>query len=341
MDFINIPFESLLHPLVRKIRPELDQIPQGEEMVREANYNQALSLAERAQLLVEGEQRLREDEESRRGWRIGQGVTAGALLAGATARGLESLGNLGESLDKARERSKIRLLKEALNEVSVKEPKILQMLAADAADAAGLKAPKNVSSLKHLLRGPLAAKHGNEEAAMAELGKLAKNRFKSVGFTEFTSPTMSKALRAVADENRSLWDQISRNASKTLQGAAKLGLRPGVRLGLAVGAMGLGGYLASRDLKEGDDVPVRSLAEATEYLREKDRLQALVRGTQMGPTRRVADLEGKAGVFPGVVGAVDPHKIEDTIGGMVRNIDAAGHMVDPGLGAKWMLLGEG
>ena len=333
---MDIAFEDVIPSLVQYLKPELGRAPKGHEQVREAFQNTALSYDDRVELLREGEEEMREDAEAIQNWRIGQGLTAGAIAAGAGVRGLSMVNDLANALDTSRSSSKVGLLEQAVARAQQEKGDILDIIAGDAARGAGLSPVKDMS-VRDLLRGPLQSQYGNQERALRELGQYSKTRMAQAGLTEFNDPIVSKALRAITAPERSLWDQISRKAARGLRSVGSLGSNPLARLGITGVALGTGAYLGGKSVDE-DKLPDHSEEEALELLQRRDRAMALARMPGLPSPERVENLPRGVSKIPQTLAAIDGRKIEEAIGGSVRNADAYAHMQNPQVGANWMTL---
>jgi hypothetical protein len=339
---VDIPFENLISTIAHRLSPDLSKQPAGSEKIREAYQNQAIPYDERANLLIEGQQDLESDAASRRSFLIGQGVAGGAIAAGAGVRGFGLLGELGRDLDKARVNSKINLIEKALEQGVYSKPNLMEIITRDAAAAAGIRPSSQAAKVRALVEGPLGARHGNPDLALADLGMITKKRLASLGLTEFNNPLVSKAVRATTEGgSRSLWDQVSKRTARLLRSASRVGLLPGVRLGLAGAAIGTGAYLGNEIAKQQTQYPEDplSLAEAHKVLRERDRQRALSSMPSIETPQKLKSLQRAAQSFPAAVSLADARKIEEVVGGATRKADASGHMKQPTLGATWKMLG--
>jgi len=324
-----IPFEDIFPDLVSWAKPGLKTLPEGQHLVQEALNNQALSYEDRARLLTKGEELLNAGEDETHLFRIGQGIAAGGLAAGAAVRGLGLAGALGKYMDEARRRSRVRLVNEAIQEGGRVDPKFRALLTQDAGELAGTKWPGRVLSVDEMLAGPLQARQGSSEGALGDLGLLLKRRLEKAGLNEFNNGRVGSALRATLEPNRSMWDDLASKAAKLLGGAAEFGHRPLVRAGiagLAVGGGALLGHLASRD----DFPEARSLEDAEQLLREHDSQRARAGASLPLPStlgRPLAAVRAAAGVLdrPDAKAAM----LEDVVGGPLRYVDEQAHLADP------------
>lgn len=337
---MTVPFEEYLPSLIQYLKPELKKAPGGAALVREAFENKALPYEDRASLLVEGQRQMAEDQEAVRNWRIGQGLAGGAVAASAGVRGMQMLSGLANSLDSARQGSRIKLLEEAVAHGAKRKQGLMDMIARDAAAAAGIRPVKD-ANVRELLAGPMQAQYGNVDKAIKGLGKVIEDNLGGAGIFRSKDPLASKALRAAISPQASLWDQLSRTATKGLRGISRAGLHPLSRLGITAAALGTGAYLGAKSVRD-EPLPTHSIAEADEMLRQVDRAAALRAMPSLPAPNSVNELKRKAMKLPATIAEATANAgmVESVVGGTVRNVDAAGHMKNPALGANWVTIGS-